>query len=68
NSRIRNRTYGGVRGRELIAPSYSIMNFECIFVCSLCQQNREFFSSQYDFMVFLSLFGKDIKESGSYGK
>ena len=22
--RIRNRTYGGVRGRELIAPSYSI--------------------------------------------
>ncbi|WP_270584651.1 hypothetical protein, partial [Bacillus smithii] len=60
--------YGGVRGRELIAPSYSIMNFECIFVCYRCQQNREFFSSQYDFMVFLSLFGKDIKESGSYGK
>ncbi|MED1438601.1 hypothetical protein P4U23_08455 [Aeribacillus composti] len=24
NRRIRNRTYGGVRGRELIAPSYSI--------------------------------------------
>ncbi|AKP46408.1 hypothetical protein BSM4216_1108 [Bacillus smithii] len=25
NRRIRNRTYGGVRGRELIAPSYSIL-------------------------------------------
>lgn len=25
NRRIRNRTYGGVRGRELITPSYSIV-------------------------------------------
>jgi hypothetical protein len=28
NRRIRNRTYGGVRGRELVAPSYSIPKYQ----------------------------------------
>jgi hypothetical protein len=29
NRRIPNGTYGGVRGRELIAPSYSILSTAC---------------------------------------